>query len=148
MAIIDRITCAFFGLLFGALIGVACWWLYGLAFSLSYDGPGLDPVLRHWVVWVGGAFGVLGFWFRERMGDFIGSTISAIFHFEADQPKFMPPCVPTGSGPQRFVRLSAPPCPPLRQHNWSLPQRLAVGAWAATPTIPYADTPAGRRRSR
>lgn len=90
MAIIDRLTYAFFGLLFGALIGVACWWLYGLAFSLSYDGPGLDPVLRHWVTWVGGAFGVLGFIFRERLGDFIGNTISAIFHFEADSGRGSP----------------------------------------------------------
>ncbi len=83
MAIIDRITYAFLGLLFGALLGVACWWLYGLSFSLHHRGPGIDPILRHWVTWVGGAFAALGFLLRERVGDFIGATISAIFHFEA-----------------------------------------------------------------
>ncbi len=90
MAIIDRITYAFLGMLFGTLIGVACWWLYGLAFSLNYQGPGLDPVLRHWVSWIGGTFGVLGFLFRERVGDFIGNTISIIFHFEADSARGSP----------------------------------------------------------
>lgn len=87
MAIIDRLTYALLGLLFGALIGVACWWLYGLAFSLNYQGPGLDPVLRHWVTWIGGAFSVLGFLLRERFGDFIGHTISVIFYFEADSAR-------------------------------------------------------------
>ena len=85
MAIVDRITYAFIGAIFGALIGVACWWLYGLANSLNYYGPGMDPVLRHWVTYAGGAFGVIGFLFRERVGDTIGDTISAIFHFEANE---------------------------------------------------------------
>lgn len=65
-------------------MGVVCWWLYGLAHSLNYDGPGMDPVLRHWVVYVGGVFAALGFLFKERVGDFIGNTISGIFHFEAN----------------------------------------------------------------
>ena len=63
----DRITYAFIGAIFGALIGVGCWWLYGLAHSLNYDGPGIDPVLRHWVTYAGGAFGVIGFLLRQRL---------------------------------------------------------------------------------
>lgn len=85
MAIVDRITYALIGALFGALIGVACWWLYGLAHSLNYHGPGMNPILRHWVTYAGGAFAVAGFLFRQRVGDAIGDTINAIFHFEMNE---------------------------------------------------------------
>lgn len=85
LAIGERIEYGLIGALFGALIGVVCWWLYGLAHSLSYDGPGLDPVLRHWVTYMGGVFAALGFIFRARVGDVVGDTISIIFHFEIDQ---------------------------------------------------------------
>lgn len=81
----DRITYAFIGAIFGALIGVGCWWLYGLAHSLNYYGPGIDPVLRHWVTYAGGAFGVIGFFLRQRLGDAVGDTIGAIVHFEANE---------------------------------------------------------------
>ena len=81
----DRITSAFIGAIFGALIGVGCWWLYGLAHSRNYDGPGIDPVLRHWVTYAGGAFGVIGFLLRQRLGDAVGDTIGAIVQFEANE---------------------------------------------------------------
>ena len=86
LAIVDRISYAFLGLFFGALVGVACWWLYGLARSLNYDGPGMDPILRHWVTYLGGVFAAFGFLFKERVGDFIGDTISGILHFEVNYP--------------------------------------------------------------
>jgi hypothetical protein len=86
LAIVDRISYAFLGLFFGALVGVACWWLYGLARSLNYDGPGMDPILRHWVTYLGGVFAAFGFLFKERVGDFIGDTISGILHFEVNDP--------------------------------------------------------------
>jgi hypothetical protein len=82
MAIGERITYAAIGGVFGALVGVACWWLYGLAHSLNYDGPGMDPVLRHWLTYVTAAFAAFGFVFRERIGDIVGDTLNAIFHFE------------------------------------------------------------------
>ncbi|MBT9540419.1 hypothetical protein [Thiobacillus sp.] len=84
MAIVDRITYALIGALFGALVGVACWWLYGLAHSLNYHGPSIDPVLRHWVTYAGWAFAAIGFLFRQRLANVIGDTINAIFHFEVD----------------------------------------------------------------
>jgi hypothetical protein len=83
MNVTDRLTYALIGFVLGAFIGVACWWLYGLAFSLNYSGPGIDPVLRHWVVYVGGAFATLGFILRDCVGDALGNTIQAIFHFES-----------------------------------------------------------------
>lgn len=85
LAIVDRITYSLLGSLFGSLIGVACWWLYGRAHSLNYPGPGIDPVLRHWVTYVGGVFMVIGFLFRQRVSEVIGNTINAIFHFEGNQ---------------------------------------------------------------
>ncbi len=47
--LLDRLGYALIGLFFGALIGVAGWWLYGVAHSVRYRGPGMDPLLRHWV---------------------------------------------------------------------------------------------------
>ncbi len=81
----DRLGYALIGLFFGALIGVAGWWLYGLAYSLNYDGPGMDPVLRHWVQSMGAIFAVLGFIFRARAADAVADTVSGILHFEWDE---------------------------------------------------------------
>lgn len=82
MAIGERLSYAIIGAIFGALLGVACWWLYGLAHSMNYYGPGMDPVLRHWVTWLSAIFATCGFIFRARVGDFFGDSLSAIFHFE------------------------------------------------------------------
>lgn len=85
MKILDRLSYALVGILFGTFIGLAGWWLYGMAYSLNYDGPGMDPALRHWLTWACGAFGIIGFLFRERVGDVIGETLSAILHFESGE---------------------------------------------------------------
>ena len=82
---IDRITYAGIGAIFGALIGAACWWLYGLAHSLQYDGPGIDPSLVHWVKPFGAVFALIGFVLRDKAGDVVGHLIGAIFNFEADR---------------------------------------------------------------
>ena len=84
MAISERFSYALIGFIAGALVGVVCWWLYGLAHSLNYHGPGMDPVLRHWVTYSSGAFAAIGFLFGERVGDVFGDTINAIFHFEVN----------------------------------------------------------------
>ena len=86
MAIVERVAYAFIGSLLGALVGVACWWLYGLAHSLNYNGPGMDPILRHWVIGVGGAFAVLGFFLRAYVGEFLGDVLNGILHFEVNHP--------------------------------------------------------------
>ncbi len=79
----DRITYALIGAIFGAAIGTACWFLYGLVFSLRYSGPGIDPNLRHWAAAFSGLFGILGLLFKERVGAMIGDAVSSIFDFEA-----------------------------------------------------------------
>lgn len=78
----QRLGHALLGGLFGGVLGLAGWWLYGLAHSLFYDGPGMDPVLRHWLLGLGGVFAVLGFIFRGRVVDFFADTLGAVFHFE------------------------------------------------------------------
>ena len=81
----DRLVYALIGALFGALLGLAGWWLYGLAHSLNYSGPGMDPVLMHWLKWSAAAVAVLGLVLKERIGDLVGDAISAVFHFESNQ---------------------------------------------------------------
>jgi len=83
--LLDRLGYALIGAFFGSIIGIAGWWLYGVAHSLNYSGPGMDPVLRHWVQYSGGAFAAWGVVFRERAADAVGDTVSAILHFEFDE---------------------------------------------------------------
>ena len=80
----ERITYALIGAVFGALIGVVCWWLYGLGSSLRFTGLGIDPALRHWLFWSATAFGVVGFVFRARVGSFAGDILSAVFQLESN----------------------------------------------------------------
>ena len=81
----DRLGYALIGAFFGAILGIVGWWLYGVAHSLNYSGPGMDPVLRHWVQYCGGAFSAWSFVFRERAADAVGDTVSAILHFEFNE---------------------------------------------------------------
>jgi hypothetical protein len=84
----DRITYAFWGAILGVLVGACCWWLYGLAHSLNYRGPEMDPILRHWIVWSGTSFAMIGFIFRIGVIEIIGDAIIAILHFEInDAPR-------------------------------------------------------------
>jgi hypothetical protein len=81
-AMIDRIVYAIIAAAWGAVIGAACWWLYGLAHSLQYQGPGIDPSLLHWVKPFGLAFATIGFILGEKVGDVLGHLIGALFNFE------------------------------------------------------------------
>jgi hypothetical protein len=85
MAITERFSYALISAFFGALIGVAFWWLYGLAHSLNFSGVGIDPILRHWLIYSSAGFAIFGFLFREHAGDVVGAVINAVFHFESDQ---------------------------------------------------------------
>jgi branched-subunit amino acid ABC-type transport system permease component len=78
-----RLTYAFLGALFGALIGAICWWLYGLAFSRHYAGPGIDSNLLHWLKASAIIFGTIGLIFKDRVGTAIGTVVATIFNFEA-----------------------------------------------------------------
>jgi len=84
---LDRLSYALIGAVLGALLAVACWWLYGLAFSLRYNGPGIDPQLLHWVKALGGVFAVLGFLLRDKVGSVVGDAFATILNFESDHTR-------------------------------------------------------------
>jgi hypothetical protein len=78
----ERVSYAFIGSVFGALLGLLGWWLYGLAHSLNYRGPAMDPVLRHWLTWSIAASALLGLALKDKMGELVGDALAAILHFE------------------------------------------------------------------
>ena len=85
MQLFDRLGYSMISAIFGAVIGVAGWWLYGLAHSLNYAAPAIDPVLRHWLVRCIAVFAVLGFVFKDTAADFVADTMTAIVHFEFNE---------------------------------------------------------------
>ena len=80
----ERLTYALIGAVLGSLFGIACWWLYGLALSVRYAGPGIDPNALHWVKVAGASFAVLGFIFKEKVGTAVGNAIAIVFHVETE----------------------------------------------------------------
>ena len=85
MQLFDRLGYAMISAFFGAVVGIAGWWLYGLTHSLNYTGPAMDPVLRHWLVCSTSVFAALGFFFKDTAADFLADAVSAIVHFEFNE---------------------------------------------------------------
>ena len=81
----DRLTYALIGSLFGALLGIVCWFLYGLAFSRQMSGTGINASVLPWIKVLGGLFGTLGFLFKDKVGSIVGTTIAGIFSVEGDR---------------------------------------------------------------
>ena len=82
MNLSDRLIYALLGTLFGALMGAACRWLYGL--GLSVQRPiAMGGGLQQWVGWGSGAFAVIGFMLGDRAGEVVGNAISEVFHAES-----------------------------------------------------------------
>lgn len=50
--------------------------------SLNYSGPGMNPVLHHWVIWTSAELADIGFVFRVSAADAVGDIVSGIVHFE------------------------------------------------------------------
>ena len=90
MSLSDRLINAIVGAVLGALLGVLGWLLYGLAHSLTYRGPAIDPVLRHWLIWGGVGFGVLGLLAGKRVGDWASNCFAAILSFEFEDQRSAP----------------------------------------------------------
>ena len=70
------------GAVVGLPIGGLGWWLYGVAHSLNYTGPEMDPVLRHWLISTVVAFSAVGFLFGPLLALAVKDTILAVVHFE------------------------------------------------------------------
>lgn len=82
MRLSERITHALIGAVLGAGVGLAGWWLYGLAHSLQHTSPMWDPVMRHWVYSCGALFAVLGALFGQAVMSMLADAVSAILSFE------------------------------------------------------------------
>jgi hypothetical protein len=78
----DRLGYALIGAFFGALVGLLGWWVYGFAHTLRYRGPGIDPLLRQWIVLGSVIFAALGFILRERAADVVAGALSAVLGSE------------------------------------------------------------------
>lgn len=90
MSLLDRLINAAWGAVLGALLGVLGWLLYGLAHSLTYRGPAIDPVLRHWLIWGSLGFGVLGLLMGDRMRELASNCFAAILSFEFEDLRSAP----------------------------------------------------------
>ncbi|HTE42853.1 MAG TPA: hypothetical protein VK629_18670 [Steroidobacteraceae bacterium] len=78
----DRLGYAFVGGIMGALLGGACWLLFGLGLSARLWSWGIDPNPLHWVAAVGAGFALVGFLFKGKVGSILGDIFAALLNFE------------------------------------------------------------------
>jgi hypothetical protein len=80
----SRLAYAAIGLLFGGVLAVVLWWLYGLGLSVSWGHAdrSLTPHLQPWLIYVGGGCAVAGFILKERVGDLVGSALRFVYDAE------------------------------------------------------------------
>jgi hypothetical protein len=91
-AVLERLTYALLGLVFGLLLGVLSWFaLYHLQvdiqvgmFGWGRRGAGFDLDFVPWVRNVGVLFAVLGFVLKERTGTWLGNAFTVWFDFERE----------------------------------------------------------------
>ena len=79
----DRLTYAVIGAVFGSLLGVICWFLYGLGFSNQFRGMNLHAEALPWVKVFASLFGALGFILKDRAGTILGNSIAGLFSAES-----------------------------------------------------------------
>jgi hypothetical protein len=85
---LDRIIFSIISLLFGSLLAVILWLLYGLAFSRHYTtGIGYD--LIPWLKYIGGSFAVIGFILKEKTADILGDIITIVYDAETKEPGWL-----------------------------------------------------------
>lgn len=89
----DRLSFALLGFIFGSLLAVLLWVLYGHGFSLRHAARREWGELSLWIRYVGGGFALLGFLLTDRVGDVVGSTTREVYEYESRY--FVPTEVPT-----------------------------------------------------
>jgi hypothetical protein len=88
-AIYDRLAYALIGFFFGAVFAIVLWILYDKGFSRQPGHPEVHAGVLAWIKYVGGAFAIIGFLFKDRVGSAIGSSSSEVYNYEAG--KYDPP---------------------------------------------------------
>lgn len=84
-ALHDRFAYAFIGFILGAVVAVVLWYLFDLEFSTRRNHPVVHAGLWTWVKYIGGFFAVVGFLFRDRVGDAVGGTGRVVYGHESRQ---------------------------------------------------------------
>lgn len=92
-SLFDRLQFALIGLLFGSALGAVGWYLVvGRGSSHHRLYPALDVLanteIGSWIKYVGGAFAVVGFVFKEYVGDVVGETTAEIYRTESRRYPF------------------------------------------------------------
>lgn len=82
-ALYDRLAYACIGFTLGSVVAVVLWYLYGLGFSSQVHYPVTKASLVNWIQYAGGFFALIGFIFRDRVGDAIGNTSREVYDYEA-----------------------------------------------------------------
>jgi hypothetical protein len=80
MELFDRLSYAAIGFFFGALMGSFFWFVTG--FKSHGSLASLHWSLFDWIKYAGGAFAVIGFIFRDRVGDAFGGLVNGIYEYE------------------------------------------------------------------
>jgi hypothetical protein len=80
--LLNRLAYALIGSILGSLLGLLLWWLYGLGVHPGVGRPALQPDPVEWVKYTGGACAVVGFIFKDRVGDFIGLGVRTAYDIE------------------------------------------------------------------
>jgi hypothetical protein len=81
--LLARLSFALIGFVLGAMLGVLLWWLFGFGFHRIMR-PTVQPDAVVWVKYTGGICALIGFLFKDRVGEFVGSGIRAVFSFELE----------------------------------------------------------------
>ena len=79
----DRIVFAAIAGFFGAVLGLVCWFLYGIGFSQSFPGMSWNPDALPWITALGGLFALFGLVLKERAADIVGDTIAGLLTTES-----------------------------------------------------------------
>jgi len=80
---LDRLVFAALGGIFGAVLGLLLWWLYGLGQSVRLLTP-IQPGAAPWVMYSAATFAFLGFVLKSAVADLLGDTLSAIYKSETE----------------------------------------------------------------
>ena len=77
-----RLSYALIGFVLGAMLGALLWWLYGTGFHPGITRPQVQSSPLAWIKYTGGICALLGFVFKDRVGDFVGSGVRTTLDFE------------------------------------------------------------------
>jgi hypothetical protein len=79
----ERMSYALIGFALGAVLATVLWFLYDAGFSRRTSSPEIHLGLRDWIQYGGGAFALVGFLFKDRVGSAIGLSAREVQRYES-----------------------------------------------------------------